>query len=90
MYYPLRGPCRSDLRKLLARTFAHRACSDPRGLRLLTSYLAVERHNAHLACWLATEEDFARQVFGADYEHLLASLFGNDRERLYLMAAKIF
>jgi len=60
------------------------------GLRLLTSYLAVERHNAHLARWLATEEDFARQVFGAGYEHLLASLFGNDRERLYLLAARDF
>ena len=60
------------------------------GLQLLTSYLAVERHNAHLARWLATEEDFARQVFGADYEHLLLSLFGNDRERLYLMAARDF
>ena len=60
------------------------------GLRLLAGYLAVERHNAHLARWLASEEDFVRRIFGQSYEHLLASLYGNDRERLYLMAAKDF
>lgn len=89
MYNPLRGlggqTSESSSRELsrIMHVLAH-------GLRLLTSYLAVERHNAHLARWLATEEDFARQVFGAGYEHLLASLFGNDRERLYLLAARDF
>lgn len=64
MYNPLRGlggqTSESSSRELsrIMHVLAH-------GLRLLTSYLAVERHNAHLARWLATEEDFARQVFGA-------------------------
>jgi len=89
MYNPLRGlggqTSESSSRELsrIVHVLTH-------GLKLLTNYLAVERHNAHLARWLATEEDFARQVFGADYEHLLASLFGNDRERLYLLAARDF
>ena len=89
MYNPLRGlagqTSESSSRELsrIVHVLTH-------GLQLLTSYLAVERHNAHLARWLATEEDFARQVFGADYEHLLLSLFGNNRERLYLMAARDF
>ena len=89
MYNPLRGlggqTSESSSRELsrIMHVLAH-------GLRLLSSYLAVERHNAHLARWLASEEDFARRIFGQGYEHLLASLYGNDRERLYLMAARDF
>ena len=89
MYNPLRGlggqTSESSSRELsrILHVLAH-------GLRLLASYLAVERHNAHLARWLASEEDFARRIFGQSYDHLLASLYGNDRERLYLMAAKDF
>lgn len=89
MYNPLRGlggqTSESSSRELsrIMHVLAH-------GLRLLASYLAVERHNAHLARWLASEEDFARRIFGQSYEHLLASLYGNDRERLYLMAARDF
>ena len=89
MYNPLRGlggqTSESSSRELsrIMHVLAH-------GLRLLASYLAVERHNAHLARWLASEEDFARRIFGQSYDHLLASLYGNDRERLYLMAARDF
>ena len=89
MYNPLRGlggqTSESSSRELsrILHVLAH-------GLRLLASYLAVERHNAHLARWLASEEDLARRIFGSNYDHLLASLYGNDRERLYLMAAKDF
>ena len=89
MYNPLRGlggqTFESSSRELsrIMHVLNH-------GLRLLTHYLAVERHNAHLARWLASEEDLARRIFGAEYDHLLATLFGNDRERLYLMAAKDF
>ena len=89
MYNPLRGlggqTSESSSRELsrILHVLAH-------GLRLLAGYLAVERHNAHLARWLASEEDFVRRIFGQSYEHLLASLYGNDRERLYLMAAKDF
>lgn len=89
MYNPLRGlggqTSESSSRELsrIMHVLGH-------GLRLLASYLAVERYNAHLARWLASEEDFARRVFGPNYDHLLASLFGNDRERLYLMAARDF
>ena len=89
MYNPLRGlggqTSESSSRELsrILHVLAH-------GLRLLASYLAVERHNAHLARWLASEEDLARRIFGQSYDHLLASLYGNDRERLYLMAAKDF
>ena len=89
MYNPLRGlggqTSESSSRELsrIMHVLGH-------GLRLLTSYLSVERHNTHLTRWLASEEDFARRVFGPGYDHLLASLFGNDRERLYLMAARDF
>lgn len=60
------------------------------GLRLMAQYLAAERHNTRLARWLATEEPLARKAFGPNYEHLLASLFGNNTESLYLMAARDF
>ena len=89
MYNPLRGlggqTSESSSRELsrIMHVLTH-------GLRLLAGYLAVERHNAHLARWLASEEDFARRIFGQSYDHLLASLYGNDRERLYLMAARDF
>lgn len=89
MYNPLRGlggqTAESSSRELsrISHVLFH-------GLRLLAQYLAVEKHNTHLARWLASEEHMASQAFGASYESLLDALYGPDHEDLYLLAARDF
>lgn len=89
MYNPLRGlvgqTAESSSRELsrISHVLSH-------GLRMLAQYLAVEKHNTHLARWLASEEQLARQVFGASYTTLLDALYGPEHERLYLLAARDF
>lgn len=58
------------------------------GLFLLTRYLADEGNNSHLARWLASEEDLAREVFGAQYQALLDALYRDRPGRLYSLAAQ--
>lgn len=89
MYNPLRGlvgqTAESSSRELsrISHVLSH-------GLRMLAQYLAVEKHNTHLARWLASEEHSARQAFGANYVTLLDALYGPEHERLYLLAARDF
>lgn len=60
------------------------------GLRLLASYVATERRNTRLARWLATEGEAAARAFGESYGPLLTALYGEDRELLFIMAARDF
>lgn len=60
------------------------------GLRVLTLYLAGENLNRPLARWLVCEDNLARQAFGREYENLLFSLYGENREQMYVMAARDF
>lgn len=60
------------------------------GLRVLALYLAGEGLNRPLARWLVCEENLARQAFGREYESLLFSLYGENREQMYVMAARDF
>lgn len=89
MYNPLRGlvgqTAESSSRELsrISHVLSH-------GLRMLAQYLAVEKHNTHLARWLASDEHLARQAFGANYVILLDALYGPEHERLYLLAARDF
>lgn len=89
MYNPLRGlvgqTAESSSRELsrISHVLSH-------GLRMLAQYLAVEKHNTHLARWLASEEHLARQAFGANYVTLLDALYGPEHELLYLLAARDF
>ncbi|ATD82549.1 MULTISPECIES: hypothetical protein [Desulfovibrio] len=89
MYNPLRGlggqTAESSSRELsrISHVLSH-------GLRLLAQYLVVEKHNTHLARWLASEEHMAEQAFGAGYEILLDALYGPGHENLYLLAARDF
>ncbi len=89
MYNPLRGlggqTAESSSRELsrISHVLSH-------GLRLLAQYLVVEKHNPHLARWLASEEHVAAQAFGTCYETLLDALYGPDQENLYLLAARNF
>ncbi|MFT4302112.1 MAG: hypothetical protein QM579_10190 [Desulfovibrio sp.] len=89
MYNPLRGlvgqTAESSSRELsrISHVLSH-------GLRMLAQYLAVEKHNTHLARWLASEEHLAQQAFGANYVTLLDALYGPEHERLYLLAARDF
>lgn len=89
MYNPLRG-LGGQTSESSSRELARIMHVLGQGLRLLARYLAMERHNTHLARWLACGEAVARQAFGESYTVLLSSLFGGDRERLYLMAARDF
>ena len=57
---------------------------------MLAQYLAVEKHNTHLARWLASEELSARQAFGSNFVPMLDALYGPEHERLYLLAALDF
>lgn len=89
MYNPLRGlvgqTAESSSRELsrISHVLSH-------GLRMLAQYLVVERHNTHLARWLASEELSARQAFGPNYVPMLDALYGPEHERLYLLAARDF
>ncbi|MDD4701707.1 MAG: hypothetical protein PHI96_05755 [Desulfovibrio sp.] len=89
MYNPLRGlvgqTAESSSRELsrISHVISH-------GLRMLAQYLAVEKHNTHLARWLASEEHLARQAFGASYVTLLDALYGPEHEQLYVLAARDF
>lgn len=89
MYNPLRGlvgqTAESSSRELsrISHVLSH-------GLRMLAQYLVVEKHNTHLARWLASEELPARQAFGANYVPMLDALYGPEHERLYLLAARDF
>ena len=89
MYNPLRGlvgqTAESSSRELsrISHVLSH-------GLRMLAQYLAVEKHNTHLARWLASEELSARQAFGSNFVPMLDALYGPEHERLYLMAARDF
>ena len=89
MYNPLRGlvgqTAESSSRELsrISHVLSH-------GLRMLAQYLAVEKHNTHLARWLASEELSARQAFGSNFVPMLDALYGPEHERLYLLAARDF
>ena len=89
MYNPLRGlggqTAESSSRELsrISHVLSH-------GLRLLAQYLVVEKHNTHLARWLASQEHMAAQAFGSSYEILLDALYGPNKEDLYLLAARNF
>lgn len=58
------------------------------GRVLLARYLAGQGHNTHLARWLVREEALARRVFGQRYGELMAALYGEEPERLYVLAAQ--
>ena len=89
MYNPLRGlvgqTAESSSRELsrISHVLSH-------GLRMLAQYLVVEKHNTHLARWLASEELSARQAFGSNFVPMLDALYGPEHERLYLLAARDF
>ena len=89
MYNPLRGlvgqTAESSSRELsrISHVLSH-------GLRMLAQYLAVEKHNTHLARWLASEELSARLAFGSNFVPMLDALYGPEHERLYLLAARDF
>ena len=89
MYNPLRGlvgqTAESSSRELsrISHVLSH-------GLRMLAQYLVVEKHNTHLARWLASEELSARQAFGTNFVPMLDALYGPEHERLYLLAARDF
>ena len=89
MYNPLRGlvgqTAESSSRELsrISHVLTH-------GLRMLAQYLVIEKHNTHLARWLASEELSARQAFGTNFVPMLDALYGPEHERLYLLAARDF
>ena len=58
--------------------------------KLLAHYLAPYGAASQLARLLLEEEDLVRRVFGAVYPQLLEALYGQERERMLLLAAKDF
>ena len=57
---------------------------------LLVEYLASQGNNCCLARFLYVENRAAKQVFGSAWPALLAALYGENRGRLYELAAKAF
>lgn len=55
---------------------------------LLLRYLRTHGDNGHVARFLVAEEKLVRAVFAAQYEDLLASLYGPRPEACYLLAAR--
>ncbi|GAB6177036.1 tetratricopeptide repeat protein [Desulfobaculum senezii] len=56
--------------------------------RLLIDYLALHRDNELLARFLLAREELVREVFGSGYARLLESVYGDEPELLYLLAAR--
>ena len=57
---------------------------------LLARYLAPYGSSGRLARLLLEREDLVRQVFGTAYAQLLEALYGQERERMLLLAAENF
>lgn len=55
--------------------------------QLMAAYLAGDSHNLPLARLFYDREDLLRPVFGQSYEALLAAVFGEEQERMPLLAA---
>lgn len=58
------------------------------GMLLLTAFLEGQGGNRPLARWLAREEWQARAAFGEQYGALLYALYGDEPQRLRLLAAR--
>jgi hypothetical protein len=56
--------------------------------RLLPIYLASHAENALLARYLFSQNALVREVFGADYQHLVGTIYGEHPERMYVLAAQ--
>jgi len=56
--------------------------------RLLTQYLPRHRENELLARFLVARRDLVHEVFGSGYEKLLASIYGEEPELRFLLAAR--
>lgn len=56
--------------------------------RLLPIYLSRHKENALLARYLFSQNALVREVFGADYELLMNSVYGEHPERMYILAAQ--
>jgi hypothetical protein len=57
-------------------------------LGIFTRYLSLHSENALLARFIYDSNQLVREVFGRQYEELLRSMFGQEQERLYLLAAQ--
>ncbi len=56
--------------------------------QLLPIYLARHKENALLARYIFSQNALVREVFGADYEHLVGTVYGEHPERMYILAAQ--
>jgi len=56
--------------------------------RLLPIYLARHKDNALLARYLFSQNQLVREVFGADYEHLVSTVYGEQPERMFVLASQ--
>jgi len=56
--------------------------------QLLAIYLARHRENALLARYLFSQNALVREVFGADYELLVSTIYGEHPERMFILAAQ--
>lgn len=56
--------------------------------RLLPLYLARHKENALLARYIFSQNALVREVFGADYQHLMDTVYGERPERMYVLAAQ--
>lgn len=56
--------------------------------QLLPAYLTRYRDNVLLARFIFSQNDLVCEVFGADYDQLIAALYGNETERMYVLASQ--
>lgn len=56
--------------------------------KLLLVYLADQGENPLLGRFLFEQNQLVRKIFGQDYDALLASIYGNDPEMMYVMASQ--
>jgi hypothetical protein len=56
--------------------------------RLLPIYLSRHKENALLARYLFSQNALVREVFGSDYAHLISTVYGEQPERMFVLAAQ--
>ncbi len=56
--------------------------------QLFPIYLARHSENALLARYLFSQTQLVREVFGADYANLVATIYGEHPERMFVLAAQ--